>query len=752
MAGRFSIEATFKADDRMSRVIGRIEGNVSKFASLAGAKLGIVDKFTSKLSAGLLDVTKQAAAASLAIGAVIGAAAYNVGKTGADFEQAMANVGAVSLMTRDEVKDLEQAALKLGASTKYSATQVAGGMELMGKAGFTNAEILKGIGPILSAAAAEGAEFEEVAGHVSNMLKGMGLDTSEAGRVADVLTLASARTNSSISSLGESMAGVSATARQFKVPLEQAVASVALLQDVGLDASVAGSAVNVMLTNMANPSKEAQASMAALGISFADVHGNMLPLPKIFEQFSKASAKAGGNMKQAKFFVDLLGMRGQKAGLNLEKLFAEGKFGALVEELEGAAGSAKKMADLRMQTLTGDLTMLGNAADTVKIALFDMESGPLRSIVRRTTEWLQVNKDLIRSEFVQFVENAKFGIELFGKGAKEGFGAARVGLDLFLVPLGKLLGLMPGFGSWPEQVRNLGRAFGFIAGVTGAFLLFAGAVKLARGAVLAYEGAVLAAKAAVWLWSAAQGAYALVTDGATLAIVLNTAATWAGRAAAVASYAATWIALVATQRYTFAQIGSKIATIAATAATWAWNLAQSAWTGVTTLATGALAAYRGGTLLSTVATGGATAATNMLNLSMGAFLITVAAAAAAVAALYAAYDQFQKLTAVSGGTQGVLEGISNMHGLDPTKWADQYYQGVDRYQNSEAKIAAQQEANGTSVAPPQVASPTQAIVNSVQTNNSTAEVTVRPAPGAAAAVSKPSKGNIGVRVAPSGDM
>jgi hypothetical protein len=412
------------------------------------------------------------------------------------------------------------------------------------------------------------------------------------------------------------------------------------------------------------------------------------------------------------------------------------------------------MADLRMQTLTGDLTMLGNAADTVKIALFDMESGPLRSIVRRTTEWLQVNKDLIRSEFVQFVENAKFGIELFGKGAKEGFGAARVGLDLFLVPLGKLLGLMPGFGSWPEEVRNLGRAFGFIAGVTGAFLLFAGAVKLARVAVLAYEGAVLAAKAAVWLWSAAQGAYALVTDGATLATVLNTAATWAGRAAAVASYVATGIALITTQRYTFAQIGSKIATIAATAATWAWNLAQGAWTGVTTLATGALAAYRGGTLLSTTATGGATVATNMLNMSMGAFLVTVAAAAAAVAALYAAYDQFNKLLDVSGGWEGLKAGLGSLAN------GGSLFEGIDAYQNAQAKAAAGQEpatptygASGydsSSVATPQVASPTQAIVNSVQTNNSSAEVTVRPAPGTAAAVSKPSKGNIGVRVAPSG--
>jgi TP901 family phage tail tape measure protein len=749
---RFSIEATFKANDQMTRVVGKIESGISKFAAGASAKLASVDKVTSRLAGNLFDLGKKAVVAGVAIGAAAGAAVYNIGKTGADFEQAMANVGAVSLMTRGEVKDLEIAALQLGASTKYSATQVAGGMELMGKAGFTNAQILKGIGPILSAAAAEGAEFEEVAGHVSNMLKGMGLETSEAGRVADVLTLASARTNSSISSLGESMAGVSATARQFKVPLEQAVASVALLQDVGLDASVAGSAVNVMLTNMANPSKEAQAAMASLGISFQDAHGDMLPLTDVFAQFSKASAKAGGNMKQAKFFVDLLGMRGQKAGLNLEKLFAEGKFGALVKELDEAAGSAKKMADLRMQTLTGDLTLLGNAIDTVKISLFDMSTGPIRQVVQQTTAWLQVNKDLIKSEFVAFLENARFGVELFGKGAKEGFSAAKIGIDFFLVPLQKLIGLKSDFDTWPDNVRDLGRAFGFIAGAAGAFLLFAGAVKVARGAVLAYEGAVVAVKAATWLWTAAQGAYTLATNGALAATVLNTTATWAGRAATAASNAVTWIAFAATTRFTVAQVGSKIATWAVTAATWLWNTAVGAWTGVTTLATGALAAYRGGTVLSTAATGGATTATNLLNLSMGAFLTTVLAAAAAIGALYAAYDQFTKLLDVSGGWEGLKAGLGSI------AEGGSLFEGIDAYQNKQAKeaaLSATLEGSGGAAAgmaqvAPQIASPTEAITSSIQTNNAAAEVTVRPEKGAAAAVTKQPKGSIGVRVAPSG--
>ncbi|HET7545484.1 MAG TPA: phage tail tape measure protein [Polyangiaceae bacterium] len=494
MAGRFSIEAVFKATDQMSRVMARIEGNTKSFRrSLSKDFDGLGSRFR-KIGDELGDLAKKAATAGVALAGAAGAAAYNIGKTGADFEQAMANVGAVSLMTRDQVKDLEQAALKLAASTKFSATEVAGGMELMGKAGFTNSQILQGIGPILSAAAAEGAEFGEVAGHVSNLLKGMGLETDQAGRVADVLTLASARTNSSISSLGESMANVSATARQFKIPLEQAVASVALLQDVGIDASTAGTAVNTMLTNMANPSKEAQAQMKALGISFQDTHGDMLPLVQVFEQFSKASQKSGGNMKQVAFFSDLVGLRGQKAALNLEKLFAEGKFGDLVKELDGAAGSAQKMADLRMDTLGGDLTKLSNTTDTLKIGLFDMESGPLRGVVQGVTKWVDANKGLITSNIESALTTLSPIVKEVTSAFLEGFTAVMPAVKSFVEFM------FNDFGSKTDWVGVLKRAAQIVGGLTVAAL---GAAAVFGGVLAAgFAEAVALASDVVngWNW------------------------------------------------------------------------------------------------------------------------------------------------------------------------------------------------------------------------------------------------------------
>src|SRR5690606_21107227 len=162
-----------------------------------------------------------------------------------------------------------------------------------------------------------GLEMAEVSNHVSNVLKGMGLEASQATRVADVLALASARTNSSIGSLGESMKNVASTARQFNIPLEDVVAGVALLQDVGLDASVAGSAMNVMLTQMAAPTDSLKKKMQQWGVTFKDAKGNMLPFQDVLANISLAAQKAGGNMDQVAFIAELVGMRGEKAASNL---------------------------------------------------------------------------------------------------------------------------------------------------------------------------------------------------------------------------------------------------------------------------------------------------------------------------------------------------------------------------------------------------------------------------------------------------
>lgn len=399
MAGRFSVEAVFKAIDRVTAPVTKMQNRIGKFTRSASRGFHRLNRSVKKFGAGL----KRASVVGVAALGIFAAASTAVLGAGADFEQAIVNVGAVSLQTRDQIAPLEKLALKLGKTTKFTATQSANAMEIMSRAGFKTNEILSATPAVLSAAAASGLEIAEVANVVSNALKGMGLEATQAGRVADILALASSRTNSSIGSLGESLKNVASTARQLNVPIEDTVAAIALLQDVGLDASVAGSAFNVMLTKMAAPTVGMQKKMKRLGVSFKDAKGNMLPLQDVLGQLNKASAKVGGNFDKVAFLAELVGLRGQKAAANLGELFKKGKLDQLTKELQNAAGAAKKMADIRMSTVQGSMLLLGSAVDAVKVKIFGLQNGPLKKLIDSMTTWVGKNEDVIASNIGEFL-------------------------------------------------------------------------------------------------------------------------------------------------------------------------------------------------------------------------------------------------------------------------------------------------------------------------------------------------------------
>jgi TP901 family phage tail tape measure protein len=400
MGSKFSISGAFTLVDKMSGPIGRIQSRLERFGRTGAASIATLDRKLEKLG----HTTKLA---KVGLGAAFlgaGVAIRHAGKAGLDFEQAITNVGAVMLKSRGEIGDLEKQAIKLGGSTQFTASEVANAMENMARAGFKTEDILAGVGGVLDAAAASGLEMAEVSDIVSSAIKGMGLQTSEATKVADVLALASARTKSTMGTLGESLSNVASTARELKIPFEDTVAAVALLQDVGLDASVAGSALNTMLTQLAAPTDKMAAKLKRFGVAFKDSKGDMLPFSEVLANISKASKKAGGNFDQVALLAELVGLRGQKAAGNLATLFETGKLEELTEELRKAEGSAKKMAELKMSTTIGAWEEFTSGVEGVEIALFGLVGGPLKDAIKGMTKWVTANQALIVSGVQDWIE------------------------------------------------------------------------------------------------------------------------------------------------------------------------------------------------------------------------------------------------------------------------------------------------------------------------------------------------------------
>jgi len=518
MAGKFTIEAVFKARDNLSRIIGRVAGRFERMSARASRSLSSIDRMNMRVLGGVRRLGLAAGAA----GAAVGAGLFSIGRTGAEFEQAITNVAAVGLQARSQIVDLEKEAQRLGATTKFTATEAANAMEIMARAGFKNHEIMAGVGGVLSAAAASGLEMAEVSDHVSNALKGMGLQADQATRVSDVLSLASSRTNSTMAGLGEGLSNVANTARKLKVPFEDVIAGLALMQDVGIPASVSGSAMKTMFSRLASATDPVAKKLENMRVKFKDEDGNMLAFADVLANIAKAADAAGGNMDQVALLAELVGLRGQEAALSLSELFTSGKLGTLTEELRNAEGAAKKMADLRMDTLLGDFTLLGSAVDGVKVALFGLESGGLRKVVQRMTEWVSVNKELIVAKVAKFLQQTKE----FALGLADGFLAVR---EAAAPAFSMLAGIFGVFGAGTGNAREFGAT---IVKVGGAFLGFTLAVKVARGVLLVYTGIVHGVAAAKTL-------LAFASRGAAGALGLAHRAALAGAGASATAAVAT---------------------------------------------------------------------------------------------------------------------------------------------------------------------------------------------------------------------
>lgn len=408
MAKKFSVEAEFKAKDKVTAPVTRMQNKFGKNIRRMTARVDKFNRTANKMGRG---------AKRIGVGlTIVGVAALgmftNIAKSGLDFEKAIAGVGAVSLKTRAEIAPLEAEARRLGRTTKFTATKSAEAMEILARSGFKMNNVLKATEPILLAATASGDGMAETAQNVVGVLKGMGLNLqgtiqggrtvldigTEAKRVADVLARASSLTNSTMGSLGEGMSKVAFKAKALQIPLEDIVASVALMQDIGIDPAISGTAIKTMISKMAVPSDKIAAGMKIMGLSFKDAAtGNFKTLPKLLEEINKATSKMHGNFDKTAFLVELVGMRGQIAAEGLSALFESGRLTLLTKALRDAPDEdiAKLMATLRMENAAGDLVILASAIDSVKISIFQLQSGPLRRVIQDMTEWVNLNEELI---------------------------------------------------------------------------------------------------------------------------------------------------------------------------------------------------------------------------------------------------------------------------------------------------------------------------------------------------------------------
>ncbi len=280
----------------------------------------------------------------------------------ADFEEQMDKVAAITRAGTTELEALRTAADQAGTTTRYTATESAQALENLARAGFSASESVEALPGVLSLAQANGVELAEAAGLVTRAVRGMGLEVAESGRVADVLTEAAARANTTVTGLGQALAYAAPTAQALGLSLEDTVAIIGKFADAGIDASRAGTALNNILAQFSNPASKFRRELADAGITTSDFGEALVQL-----------AGAGDRGKGAIIAV------GQEAGPALRALLNQGIDGLneLRTSLENADGAAGRTAETMDGNLRGATRGFASAWDAVRRAVVEPLLEPL---------------------------------------------------------------------------------------------------------------------------------------------------------------------------------------------------------------------------------------------------------------------------------------------------------------------------------------------------------------------------------------
>lgn len=331
----------------------------------------------------------QAAGEALAAAGIVtgikevGAAYVGTVQAAGEFAGTMSNVEALSGATRQEISLLNAQAKELGATTKFTANESGEAMGYMGMAGWNARQMLSGMPGVLDLAAASGEDLAGVADIVTDSLTGFKLTAADTGRFVDVLATAASKSNTNVSMLGESFKYVAPLAGTLKYTAEDTAVVLGLMANSGIKASQAGTTLRTAITNLVSPTKEQAAEMERLGLSLTDTNGQMLPLLDMvgnlrgaFSGMSEAEQSAAASALFGKE-----AMSGMLAVINA----SEADYQSLAQSIENSAGAAGRMADIKLDNLAGDLTLLNSAADGLSLTIGEQFMPQARGLVQAGT-------------------------------------------------------------------------------------------------------------------------------------------------------------------------------------------------------------------------------------------------------------------------------------------------------------------------------------------------------------------------------
>lgn len=356
----------------------------------------------------------------------------------AGFDDSMRLVQAVTQATDTDFKALTKTAQRLGRDTSYTAQQAADAMVSLGRMGFSPTEIQASIDAVLNLARSTGTELAEAGDIAANSMRIFGIEASQMSDVADVLTVTANSSAQTLIDLFEALKMGGPQAAAAGESIRETSAAIAVLANMGIKGSLAGTALRKSFSQFAKV--KVQDQLRSVGVETVDANGNLRKMAEIMRDIAKAMSTMPTAEKLA-FAEDIFDIRGSLAGLTLTANTDE--LDAMLAKLQDVEGVAADTAQKMDAGLGGAFRLLLSAVEGAMNAIADAMNSTLQplivkvtAVINAFTQWIEANRGLVTAFAVTVAGAAGLAVVLIAigvaaKGAAAGIAVVQTAIKVF---------------------------------------------------------------------------------------------------------------------------------------------------------------------------------------------------------------------------------------------------------------------------------------------------------------------------------
>lgn len=370
--------ATNKSEQALAELQGELQKTNKELKSAAW------DEWTKKADKATEVMDNMGQKLMVVTGAVVGMGAAAV-KTTADFDAEMSTVQSISGATGDDFDALREKALEMGSTTAFSASEAASAMEYMAMAGWSTEDMLDGIAGVMNAAAASGEDLAATSDILTDGLTAFGLAASDSAHFADVLVAAGNNANTSVAMMGETFKYAGAVCGTLGITVEDCAIATGLMGNAGIKASQAGTALRSGLSKLIDPTTEAAKAMEQYGFSIATTEDGSVDFMGTMQNLRSAMGDLDATT-QAQALSTIFGTEAMSGWAAIVSA-SDADFQSLTEAIYGCEGAAEAAAAVKLDNLSGQITILKSTIEGIAIQIGDILMPTIRNVVARIQEW-----------------------------------------------------------------------------------------------------------------------------------------------------------------------------------------------------------------------------------------------------------------------------------------------------------------------------------------------------------------------------